>query len=102
MIGLETALGIGLEAVAAGRLELGALLAALGERPARIIGEERSLAVGRAADLVAFDPGARWRVDRASLASRSTNTPLLGRELPGVVHLTVVGGRVTYDATAPG
>jgi dihydroorotase len=102
MIGLETALGIGLAAMAAGRLQLSALLAALGERPARIIGESRSLAIGAPADLVAFDPGARWRVERASLASRSANTPLLGRELPGVVRLTVVGGRVTYDATAAG
>ncbi len=102
MIGLETALGIGLEAVAAGRLELTILLAALGERPARIIGEERSLAVGQPADLVLFDPAARWRVDRSSLASRSTNTPLLGRELSGVVRMTLVGGRVTYDASAGG
>lgn len=102
MIGLETALGIGLEAVAARRLELTILLAALGERPARIIGEERSLAVGQPADLVLFDPAARWRVDRSSLASRSTNTPLLGRELSGVVRMTLVGGRVTYDASAGG
>ncbi|MEO8510403.1 MAG: dihydroorotase [Chloroflexota bacterium] len=102
MIGLETALGIGLAAVAAGRLRLPALLAALGDRPARIIGESRSLAIGQPADLVAFDPGASWRVERASLTSRSVNTPLLGRELRGVVRLTVVGGRVTYDATAGG
>ena len=44
-----------------------------------------------------FDPAGRWRVDRDTLASRSANTPLLGRELPGVVRLTVADGRVTFD-----
>jgi dihydroorotase len=48
------------------------------------------------ADLVVFDPSARWRVEASALASSSANTPLLGMELPGVVHLTVADGRVTY------
>ena len=78
MIGLETALGIGLAAVAAGRLELTTLLAALSTRPAGLIGESRSLAVGETADLVVFDPGATWTVSRETLASGSTNTPLAG------------------------
>jgi dihydroorotase len=96
LIGLETALSIGLAAVDAGRLRLSRLLAALSTRPAAIIGERRALAVDAEADLVLFDPAARWRVERATLASASVNTPLLGMELPGVVRLTVAGGRVTY------
>jgi dihydroorotase len=51
---------------------------------------------GAIADFVAFDPDARWRVETSSLASASSNTPLLGRELRGVVRLTVAGGRITY------
>ncbi len=98
LVGLETALSLGLAAVEAGSLPLVTLLSALGVRPAAIIGEERSLAVGAVADLVAFDPAARWTPARETLASRSTNTPLLGRPLPGVVKLTVAGGRVTYRA----
>ena len=96
LIGLETALSLGLAAVDGARLGLGALVAALSTRPASIIGEARSLAVGSPADLVLFDPVARWRVERAELASASSNTPLLGMELPGVVRLTVADGRVTY------
>ena len=96
MIGLETALGLGLSAVAAGRLELTTLLAALSTRPARLIGETRTIADGELADLVLFDARATWRVEAGALASRSANTPLLGMELPGVVRLTVAGGRVTY------
>lgn len=96
LIGLETALSLGLAAVEAGRLELARLLEALSTSPARIIGEERSLAPGAMADLVVFDPGSRWRVAADELASASANTPLLGMELPGVVRLTVAGGRITY------
>jgi len=96
LIGLETALSLGLAAVESGRLALGALLAALSARPASIIGEKRSLTVGSPAELVLFDPAARWRVERDALASASSNTPLLGMELPGVVRLTVADGRVTY------
>lgn len=96
IIGLETALSIGLAAVQAGRLKLTTLIAALSSRPAAIIGETRSLAAGEPADLVLFDPDARWRVERGSLASRSANTPLLGMDLPGVVRLTMAGGRITY------
>ena len=96
MIGLETALSLGLAAVAGGCLPLDRLLDAMGARPAALIGEERSLATGAIGDFVLFDPDATWRVDVGTLASGSTNTPLLGMELPGVVRLTVAGGRITY------
>ncbi len=96
LIGLETALSLGVAAVESGRLEMTTLVAALSIRPAEIIGERRSLAFGQAADLVVFDPEARWRVEAAGLASASANTPLLGMELPGVVRLTVADGRITY------
>jgi dihydroorotase len=97
MIGLETALGVALLAVGAGQVGLPTMLAALSTRPARLIGESRSLADGAVADLVVFDPARSWQVGPDTLASRSTNTPLNGRSLPGVVRLTVAGGRVTYD-----
>jgi dihydroorotase len=96
MIGLETALSLGLAAVEAGRLDLATLVGAMSTRPAGIIGERRELSIGQPADLVAFEPGARWRVEVGVLASASANTPVLGLELPGVVRLTVAGGRVTY------
>jgi dihydroorotase len=96
MIGLETALSIGLAAVEAGCLTLGQILAALSSRPAALISEGRSLAAGSTADLVVFDPGSHWTVSRQTLASQSTNTPLLGTTLPGVVRLTVANGRITF------
>jgi dihydroorotase len=96
LIGLETALSLGLAAVEASKLDLVMLIAAMSTRPASVIGERRGLAIGAEADLVVFDPDARWRVEASVLASASANTPLLGMELPGVVRLTVAGGRVTY------
>jgi dihydroorotase len=101
MIGLETALSLGLAAVEAGQLGLTQLLGALSTRPAALIGETRTLAAGSPADLVVFDPAARWRVEASVLASASSNTPLLGMQLPGVVRLTVANGRVTYRDGLP-
>ena len=98
LIGLETALSLGLAAVEAGRLDLAVLLGALSARPAAIIGEARRLEAGTPADFVLFDSAARWRVDASALASASANTPLVGMELPGVVRMTVAGGRVTFRA----
>jgi dihydroorotase len=97
IIGLETALSVGLAAVEAGCLSMLGLLAALSTRPAALIGEERGLQPGAEADLVIFDPAGHWDVRRETLSSRSSNTPLLGMSLPGVVRLTVAGGRVTFD-----
>jgi dihydroorotase len=97
MIGLETALSLGLAAVDAGVLTLPRLIAALSTGPAGIIGQESGLAAGMEAELVAFDPAARWTVEASRMVSRSANTPLLGLELPGVVRLTVAAGRVTWD-----
>jgi dihydroorotase len=96
MIGLETALSLGLAAVEAGGLDLVRLVEALSTRPANLIGESRSLAEGSVAELVVFDPAAHWRVEASGLASASSNTPLLGMELPGVVRMTVASGRITY------
>ncbi|HMC09117.1 MAG TPA: dihydroorotase, partial [Actinomycetota bacterium] len=49
---------------------------------------------GARANLVVFDPAARWRVDPATFASRSRNCPWAGRELAGRVLVTIFDGRV--------
>ncbi|KQQ87473.1 dihydroorotase [Massilia sp. Leaf139] len=54
------------------------------------------LGVGAQADVVVFDPAARWLVEGAALASQGKHTPFLGIELPGQVRATVVGGRIAY------
>jgi dihydroorotase len=103
--GIETALGVVLAAVDAGRLTLATAIAALTTGPARILGDRApgaggpcGLVEGQPADLVVFDRSATWRVEADILASKGKNSPLLGRELPGSVLLTVAGGRIAYEA----
>jgi dihydroorotase len=100
--GLETALGLVLAAVDAGRLTLDRAIAALTAGPASVLGSRFGrpvgLVEGAPADLVAFDREDAWSVTTGSLASRGWNTPLLGRSLPGRVLLTVAAGRLAYVA----
>jgi dihydroorotase len=105
--GVETALGVLLAAVGAQRMTLGRAVEALTTGPARVLGGRsgrvgaRGLTEGAQADLVVFDAGAGWTVSTATLVSRGSNSPLLGRELPGRVLLTVADGRLAYrDAEA--
>jgi dihydroorotase len=100
--GMETALGVLLAAVDAGLVPLARAIAALTTGPARVLGPRVidapiGLIEGAPANLVVFDRSASWTVDAASLASRGKNTPLLGRDLPGPVLMTVAGGRLAYE-----
>jgi dihydroorotase len=100
--GIETALGLLLAAVDAGRLPLGRAIEALTTGPARVLGTRFGRPIGlidgQPADLVVFDRSESWTVGADTLRSRGKNSPLGGRELPGQVILTVAGGRVGYSA----
>lgn len=101
--GLETALGVLLAAVDAGRLPLLRAIAALTTGPAAVLGGRMrrhvaGLVEGAPADLVVFDRSDVWTVTEESLASRGKNTPLLGMSLPGRVLLTLAGGRLAHEA----
>lgn len=96
LIGLETALGLGLRLVDEGALSLPRLVAALTSGPARVVARETGLGVGAPADVVIFDAQARRRVSATDLASRARNTPFLGQALPGRVVCTLVGGAVVF------
>ncbi|RZA30436.1 MAG: dihydroorotase [Lysobacteraceae bacterium] len=56
-----------------------------------------TLSVGAPADVVVFDPDARWKVERKALASQGKHTPFLGYELAGQVRATLVRGRVAFQ-----
>lgn len=101
--GIETAIGILLAAVDAGRLPLGRAIAALTSGPAGLLqaggwAGSRGLVEGAPADLVVIDRTDAWRVEATTLRSKGKNNPLVGRELPGRVLLTVAGGRLAYEA----
>ena len=102
--GIETALGVLLAAVDAGRLPLARAIEALTSGPARdprradTTGGSVGLVEGAPADLVVFDRSDRWTVTADGLASRGKNTPLLGMELAGRVLVTFANGRIAYEA----
>jgi dihydroorotase len=58
------------------------------------------LAPGALADIVLFDPDARWTVDAAALASQGKHTPFVGYELGGRVAATIVAGHVAFERGA--
>ncbi|MES2151385.1 MAG: dihydroorotase [Pseudomonadota bacterium] len=55
------------------------------------------LAPGAQADVVLFDPAARWTVQASALASQGKHTPFVGYELAGQVQLTMVAGQIAWQ-----
>lgn len=104
MVGLELALPLMLRLVSRGELTLLELIDLLSTRPSALFGlPGGTLRPGSPAYVVVFDPEATWQVERATLVSRSCNTPLLGMQLQGRAVLTMVDGKVAYvdmDAVA--
>ncbi|MBK5227740.1 MAG: dihydroorotase [Actinobacteria bacterium] len=98
LVGLETALALTLtELVEPGHLSLPDAIDRLSCAPARILGlgEQGSLAEGRPANVVVFDPAAAWEVDPARFHSLCRNTPFGGRKVTGKVVHTFFGGKPT-------
>ncbi|HVA61969.1 MAG TPA: dihydroorotase [Mycobacteriales bacterium] len=99
MLGLETALGVVVEAmVETGRLDWAGLADRMSTRPARIgglSGQGGRITPGGKANLTLVDPAARWRVEASQLASKSRNTPFAGLVLPARVVATFLAGRPT-------
>jgi dihydroorotase len=104
MIGLETALAAVLtHLVEPGRIALPRAIEALSTTPARLIGAQDHggpIEAGRPANLVVFDPAARWVVE-APFTSKSRNSAFLGKTLLGrVVHTVHRGELVVADGKA--
>ncbi|MDQ1444301.1 MAG: dihydroorotase [Acidimicrobiaceae bacterium] len=102
MLGLETALALGLTELG---LDHHRLLALLSWQPARIAGISGEhggpIVEGASANLTVIDPAATWVVEPEHLASRSRNTPYAGRKLTGKVRHTILRGEpVVLDAEA--
>ncbi len=96
--GLETALGAGIEAlVKPGHISLMKLLELMSTSPARFLGlVPGSICEGAAADIVLFDENEYRTVSAQDFVSRSTNSPFIGKRLPGQVKYTICAGKIVY------
>lgn len=99
IVGLETALGLGVkELVNGGVLSLMELIGRMSTEPAKAFHlDAGTLEPGKPADLVIFDPAATWTVDPTEFYSKSRNTPYGGHMLAGRVERTIVGGRTVFQ-----
>ncbi len=96
-VGLETLLPAAMRLHHSGDLDLPTLWRALSLNPARRLGLPGGrLAPGAPADLVLFDPGAPFVLDRFALRSKSKNTPFDGARMQGRVRGTWVGGERAF------
>ncbi|MEO1337905.1 MAG: amidohydrolase family protein, partial [Myxococcota bacterium] len=102
-ITLETTLAVSLSLVRQGKITLERAIATLTRAPAQILGmpELGRIKEGGPADVAIIDLERRWTVTRSQLFSRSHNTPLLGRTFVGRAIMTVVGGKITFEADEP-
>ncbi len=99
MIGLETAFGLAVsELVETGILSWADLAEKMSSGPANILGLSKKGAIkeGFDADLVIVDPKAQWIVKEEEFASKSRNTPFVGKKLVGRVEKTINAGKVVF------
>ncbi len=94
-IGLETLLAAGLRLVHSGEVPLARLIAAMTCNPARRLGLAGGhLGAGAPADVTVLDPDRPWILDKASIRSRSKNSPFEDARFSGKVLHTIVAGRI--------
>lgn len=99
IIGLETSLALGIKSlVEPGHISLMKLMELMSKNPAefyRMV--PGSVTKGAPADLVIFGEKETWTVRKEDFASKASNSPFIGWELPGKVHYTICSGKIVYQ-----
>jgi len=97
IIGLETSVSLSLKLVENGVISMAALVEKMSTNPARILGLENNLFIGRPADITIIDPERSYCVNADNFKSLSRNTPFDGWDMKGKAVLTMVGGKIVYQ-----
>lgn len=96
---LETSLALGIKSlVEPGHISLMKLMELMSKNPAefyRMV--PGSVTKGAPADLVIFGEKETWTVRKEDFASKASNSPFIGWELPGKVHYTICSGKIVYQ-----
>lgn len=101
IIGLETALPLGLALVRDGLLDAGQLVRLMSTNPATILGVTGgNLNLGAPADITLIDPHQEFVYAADQIVSKSRNTPFLGWTLQGRAVLTMMGGTIRHSLLA--
>ncbi len=98
MTGLETLLSLSLMLVQQELISLPQMLAKLTTGPASVLNIELgTLSPGSSADICIFDPEQEWVLTRENHRSAGANTPFMDFPLKGVVHFTLLEGKVVFQ-----
>lgn len=100
MIGLETSVSLTIsELVKPGVINWAQMVDRMSLAPARIIGLENKGVIkeGMDADITIIDPDKEWVFTKEEIASKSKNTPFIGRKMVGKAVCTILDGKITYQ-----
>ena len=98
--GIETSLALGIKSlVQPGHISLMKLISLMSENPAKFYHlDYKGISAGVAADLIIFGENENWIVREEEFASKASNSPFIGWELPGMIHYTICNGNIVYSA----
>ena len=99
IIGLETSVSLALTLVAKGHLTLTELIRKMSLNPSKILNIPCGLHENAVADITVIDLDRQIRVCAESFQSKSRNTPFDDWVLKGGPVLTIVNGRIVYQAS---
>jgi len=98
--GLETAVPLTItHLVDTGYLTPLAMIEKMSTNPAKVLGIDKgSLAEGKCADVVLIDPDCEYLIDKYTFVSKGKNTPFHGVKVRGRAVMTIVDGKIVYEA----
>ncbi|MBN1405828.1 MAG: dihydroorotase [Candidatus Omnitrophica bacterium] len=99
IIGLETALALSIaELIDKKILSYDEVIKKMSFNPSNILGltQKGSLSQGAAADIVVINPDKKWVFAKEQIASKSKNSPFIGRAFKGCAVITICNGKIVY------
>jgi dihydroorotase len=100
ILGLQTTVPLMLDLVHANQLSLLRMIESLTVAPAKLLQLHGmgTLKPGSFGDVTILELKKDWTLTPALVASKSKNSPFLGRKFKGAVRATIVAGQVKYEA----